>query len=246
MINIQPIEKPDQGDGASLHVHSIFHTIQGEGPLTGKPAIFIRLAGCNLQCPQCDTEYTGERVKLLSVEAIIATVRDYHIGPRLVVITGGEPFRQNITPLCLALVDEDYMIQVETNGTLPPPAGFPATTGQLGSEGAWVVVSPKAGKVHPRTEAIAIAWKYVLNHDSVDDDGLPKLALQHSAHPRIARPPDGFPVEAVYLQPADSFHIGNAFEKMLNNEQNLKAVIKSCMEHGYTLQLQVHKILKME
>lgn len=247
-INIQPIEKySDPDNGATLVVHSIFHTIQGEGPLTGHPAIFIRLAGCNLQCPQCDTEYTGPMasmlmngagVRVLSVPEITKRVNALHPGPRLVVITGGEPFRQNISSLCLALLDEDYQVQIETNGTLPPPLGFPASVSF--APGAWVVVSPKAGKVHPHTAAIAVAWKYVLNHDSVrPEDGLPIRALDHTAKPYVARPPEDFNRSAIYLQPAD-------LKDEWANEKNLQAVIRSCMKHGYTLQLQTHKLLNME
>jgi organic radical activating enzyme len=249
-INIQPIEKySDLDDGATLHVHSIFHTIQGEGPLTGHPAIFIRLAGCNLQCPQCDTIYTdipnkqpeNHKRQILAVEAIVARVRKLHIGPRLVVITGGEPFRQNISPLCYALLDEDYRVQIETNGTLHPPPFFPASTDSyLGKPGAWIVVSPKAGKVNSATASLAIAWKYVLNWDSFDpEDGLPILALGHTASPRVARPPVGFPTEAIYVQPTDT-------KDLYSNEKNIRAVIRTCMKNGYTLQLQLHKILNLE
>ncbi len=238
-INIQPILKAVQSDGGTLSVHSIFHTIQGEGPLTGHPAIFIRLGGCNLQCPQCDTEYTDGAVER-SVSEIMKLVRTLHPGPRLVVITGGEPFRQNISPLCLALIDEDYKVQIETNGTLPPPPGFPASRGHLHEPGAWIVVSPKAGKVNKQTEALAVAWKYVLNWDSYNpEDGLPIRALDHTASPFVARPPEGFPIEAVYLQPAD-------VKDEEGNAKNMRAVVRSCMRHGYTLQLQTHKILNLE
>ncbi len=246
-INIQPISKfEDRDNGSTLLVHSIFHTIQGEGPLTGHPAIFIRLGGCNLQCPACDTDYTVEEIDAgcgfakgrMSVEAIVQEVGKMHVGPLLVVITGGEPFRQNITPLCLALIDSDYAVQIETNGTLPPPLGFPASTGM--AEGAWVVVSPKAGKVHPSTADIAIAWKYVLDADSYDpDDGLPIRALEHPAHPRVARPPENFPRGAIYVQPAD-------MKDPERNARNLRQVVRTCMRHGYTVQVQLHKILNME
>lgn len=241
-INIQPIEKySDPDGGATLRVHSIFHTIQGEGPLTGHPAIFVRLAGCNLQCPQCDTEYTGPEttpqdahgVRTLTVSDIVARVRSLHPGPRLVVITGGEPFRQNIAPFCQALIDEDYMVQVETNGTLGVPMAMPSDV--------WIVVSPKAGKVHPSIRETAIAWKYVLNHDSMDpSDGLPIRALDHTAGPHgVARPPADFNPSAIYLQPAD-------LQDAEINDKNVQAVIRSCMRHGYTLQLQTHKLLNME
>lgn len=233
MINIQPIEKQDIRDDFSLDVHSIFHTIQGEGPLTGHPAIFIRLAGCNLQCPKCDTDYTSKRQRM-TPEGILAAVRKLHAGPRLVVITGGEPFRQNLTMLCTLLVDEDYMVQIETNGTLPVSEGLPQYPH------VWIVVSPKASKVHPSIEERALAWKYVASHLSMAPDGLPIRALEHHCSSRgVARPPEGFVKEAIYLQPVDAQNPGV-------NGRNLRSVIASCMQHGYTLQLQVHKLINME
>ena len=56
MINKQPIEKREPSYEGTLQVHSIFKTIQGEGPFCGTPCVFVRLAGCNLQCPACDTD----------------------------------------------------------------------------------------------------------------------------------------------------------------------------------------------
>lgn len=232
-FNSQPIEKPDLRDDHSLDVHSLFYTIQGEGPLTGHPAIFVRLAGCNLQCPGCDTEYTSALLRQrMSPEAVVAEVQRKHPGPRLVVITGGEPFRQSIGLFTQLLEDTGYQIQIETNGTLPPPPGLAAST--------WVVVSPKTGKVHPDTAAIAVAWKYVLDSEHVDpEDGLPTHALDHTASPRLARPPEDWPLGAVYVQPADERDI-------TRTNRNLEAVKRTCLRHGYTLQVQLHKILNME
>jgi 7-carboxy-7-deazaguanine synthase len=230
VINIQPIEKLDHHADGSVEVHSVFYTIQGEGPLTGHPAVFIRLAGCNLQCPQCDTEYTSKRQRM-QPEEVVREVQRVHPGPRLVVITGGEPFRQAIGLLTQLLEDTGYQIQIETNGTLPPPDGLAGST--------WIVVSPKAGKVHPTTAERAVAWKYVLNADSIDTDGLPIRALDHTASPRVARPPAGFPVGAVYVQPAD-------LPNPTLSARNIRAVTRSCLVHGYTLQLQIHKLLGVE
>lgn len=242
MLNIQPIEKNDQRDDGSLDVHGVFPTIQGEGPLTGHPATFVRLAGCNLQCPLCDTDYTSQRERM-SPEALMNKVRALHPGPRLVVITGGEPFRQNITLFVLLLLDEGYQVQIETNGTLPPPSGLPGF-----EAGVWVVVSPKAAKVNPHTEALACAWKYVLRAGDVNlDDGLPLRALDHSVARQVARPPNGFPVGAVYVQPCDeSFCIDEPMARTLANSRNRTAVVGTCLQHGYTVQLQLHKILNME
>lgn len=239
MFNIQPIEHfVPYSPGGALYVHSIFSTIQGEGPLTGHPAIFVRLAGCNLQCPQCDTDYTSKR-ELLSPEAILARVRALHPGPRLVVITGGEPFRQQLQLLLSLLDDEDYQIQIESNGTLQPCPIPPD---------CWIVVSPKTGKVHPAIREMAVAWKYVLNHFDVDpDDGLPTRALMHPCSSAgLARPSKDFPIGAIYLQPADPFQVDVSFDRMVEHQRNLDAAKASCMKFGYTLQLQLHKLISME
>lgn len=237
--NIQPIEKAELRDDHSIVVHSLFYTIQGEGPLSGHPAIFVRLAGCNLQCPGCDTDYTSKRLRM-QPEAIVREVSLLHPGPRLVVITGGEPFRQSIGLLTQLLADSGYSVQIETNGTLPPPPGL--------AVGTWVVVSPKTGRVHPATAEIANAYKYVLSARSVAaDDGLPVQALDHTALPRVARPPavllddagGPFPRGAVYVQPMDE-------QDDELNAANMRAVVDTCLRHGYTMQLQLHKLIGLE
>jgi 7-carboxy-7-deazaguanine synthase len=232
MINIQPIEKQDKGDGQTLSVHSVFYTIQGEGPFTGYPAIFIRLAGCNLQCPGCDTQYTTGR-ETLTVQEIIAraerTIPNQLGWMPLIVITGGEPFRQNLVPLVLNL-KRYYVVQIETNGTLgiDNPDAF---------RHVHIVCSPKAGKVHYSIVSHANCFKYVLHHGSVcPEDGLPILALNHSASPKVFRPPVGTPV---YLQPMDCQN-----ERV--NRLNLEAVLASCLKFGYILQLQTHKLIGVE
>lgn len=227
-INIQPIEK--LSPSLFLEVHSIFLTIQGEGPFTGHPAVFVRLAGCNLQCPSCDTDYTSTREQR-TFEYVADRVSElYPNKGALVVITGGEPFRQAraVSFLCDELIERGYKVQIETNGTLPPDGLDPDVV---------VVCSPKAGKVHPIIAKRADAWKYVLSYDSVDPfDGLPILALNHTASPRVARPSNNGPV---YLQPMDA-------KNDAVNRSNLLAVIDSCLQHGYILQLQTHKIIGME
>lgn len=231
-INIQPIEKRVEGDGNTLDVHSVFYTLQGEGPYTGYPAVFIRLAGCNLQCPGCDTEYTTGR-ETLTVQQIVARIERTYSHTRnlrpLIVITGGEPFRQNLAVLCCMLT-RWYRVQIETNGTLgiDNPDAF---------QNVDIVCSPKAGKVHYSIVAHADWYKYVLHHESVcPNDGLPILALDHSASPKVFRPPLG---ATVYLQPMDC-------KDPVVNKLNQEAVLRSCLQYGYILQLQVHKLLEVE
>lgn len=235
-MNLQPIEKRTKGADGLLSLHSIFHTIQGEGPFCGTPSVFVRLAGCNLQCPACDTDYTQGR-RVASVQEILDKVQEYK-SSGLVVITGGEPFRQDITRLLNVLTDAGFYVQIETNGTLDP-VEYPYSTMPDIRTGVYVVCSPKAGKVHPRINDVACCFKYVIAHDSIhEDDGLPLRALEHRASPYVARPPKNW-ARPIYLQPMDSKD-----EEL--NRLNLKAAIDSCMKFGYILQLQIHKIIDME
>ncbi len=239
--NTQPAEKQDKskGNGLFLAVNSIFYTIQGEGPFAGSPAVFVRLAGCNLQCPMCDTEYTSRQQMAWPV--IIRKIREelgfpkedrnYYPGKGvLVVITGGEPFRQNLDPLVFNLLERGFKVQIETNGTLYCDLPFydPNLT---------IVCSPKAGAINKKLAPHINALKYVATVDSLvnSPDGLPTHALEHPNGGMLARPPQGFAGQ-IYLQPVDE-------QDNEVNGSNLAAVVKSCMDHGYRLCLQVHKII---
>lgn len=256
-MNTQAIEKKDKRTDGLLAVNSIFHTIQGEGPFCGTPAVFVRLAGCNLRCPGCDTEYT-ERLDMTVtelVEAVYDAIPEWTSKPygpfdrkaptRLVVITGGEPFRQDIRQLIILLTDANYYVQIESNGTLPPPSNdmylnsVPWSFDTDIRFGAYIVCSPKTGKVHPEIARIACAYKYVIEAGSLNrEDGLPLLALQHSAAPHVARPPKNF-ARPVYLQPMDS-------KNEAKNAHNLEVAVDSCLRFGYILQLQVHKLIGVD
>ncbi len=99
-----------------MNVCEIFASIQGESSHSGLPCSFVRLAGCNLRCTYCDTQYSYGAGTEMPVEDIIGRIRD--AGLRLVEITGGEPLMQEDTPrLVKALLDECYKVLVETNGS---------------------------------------------------------------------------------------------------------------------------------
>lgn len=100
----------------SLNVSEIFFSIQGESSYAGLPCVFVRLAGCNLRCSYCDTNYAYNAARNLEISDIIARVRAY--GCSLVEITGGEPLFQEKTPrLIQDLLNLDYKVMVETNGS---------------------------------------------------------------------------------------------------------------------------------
>lgn len=237
--NSQPIEKRVSREDLRLDVHSIFFTIQGEGPFCGTPAVFVRLAGCNLQCPFCDTEYTKGR-RLMSRLQIIDAIADTKLRPGgLVVITGGEPFRQDLGDLLNGLINCGFYVQVETNGTLPPSKfgrGYSIITDKR--SGVYIVCSPKSGKVNPQIWDEACCAKYVMSSEDTHADGLPIYALGHPANPYLARPPVGWD-RPIYLQPMDA-------QDVEANLANIQAVRDSCMEHGFILQLQIHKLIGVE
>lgn len=113
----------------------IFDSIQGEGYHIGKTATFIRFAGCNLNCPWCDTDWKKAK-KYLSVEDLFSAINPLM---SMVVLTGGEPFLQDLLPLC-RLIREKYptkLIAIETNGTYSAEA----LTSKVSN--IWITCSPK-------------------------------------------------------------------------------------------------------
>lgn len=234
VLNAQPAEKPDRRADGSLDVHSVFLTIQGEGPLAGTPAVFVRLAGCDLACKFCDTEYTRGRRRMTpaEVEKEInrAAGRSWQ---GLVVLTGGEPFRQSCGPLLDRLCSGGGLsVQVETNGSL-----WDGTIRDVDDFHVSVVCSPKVPKVHPNLIPLISAWKYIIAAGEVDpDDGLPMRVLGENHRP--ARPRCTIR-EAVYVQPQDDKDPGR-------NAANARAAVESCLRFGYRLSVQTHKYLGLE
>jgi organic radical activating enzyme len=127
-----------------MKVSEIFCSIQGEGLSAGTPAVFLRMALCNLACAWCDTKYTwdwknyeyGKEVKEVGIEDVKAGLLRY--GVKHLVLTGGEPMLQqsDLVPLLESLKEIGFFIEVETNGTISP------TIGMVGVVDRWNV-SPK-------------------------------------------------------------------------------------------------------
>ncbi len=115
-----------------LQLAEIFYSIQGEGTHTGKPAVFVRLAGCNLACAFCDTDYSLKFVA--SVPEVVDRVRSLGGDCPMVVITGGEPLAQRETlALIAALRQAGKRVHIESNGTVER---------ELPGD-VWLTVSPK-------------------------------------------------------------------------------------------------------
>ncbi len=105
-----------------LFIHSIFYSLQGEGPRAGIPSVFLRLAGCNLRCSYCDTPEALGKGSGLEVNEVVRKTVELASRAENLVITGGEPLLQaRVLELFLdeALRFFPY-VEIETNGTLPP------------------------------------------------------------------------------------------------------------------------------
>lgn len=122
-----------------MKVNEIFYSLQGEGYYSGTPAVFVRLSGCNLRCPFCDTRH--EHGTEMSEAEVVEAVRQYPA--HLVVVTGGEPALQLTPSLVDALHAAGRRVAVETNGTRPLPANVD-----------WVTLSPKDAFLGPQAAPV--------------------------------------------------------------------------------------------
>lgn len=206
-------------------VKEIFRTLQGEGGNTGRVAMFVRFAGCNLwsgheadrpfaTCRFCDTDFVGTDGPggglFASAEALAAAVAsgweagESGPGRPLVVCTGGEPFLQLDDDLVAAFHEAGFEVAVETNGTLPAAVGVD-----------WLCVSPKAGTTVVLRSGQEL--KLVFPQEGLDPADLA-----------------GWNFERFYLQPMD----GPALA------ENTRRAVEYCLAHPqWRLSLQTHKIL---
>jgi 7-carboxy-7-deazaguanine synthase len=104
-----------------VQIIEIYKSLQGESSYTGLPCVFVRLAGCNLRCTWCDSEYTFTGGRRMTLEEIEADVRRLSPDGGLVEITGGEPLLQEreVIPLMDRLLTANYTVLLETSGERP-------------------------------------------------------------------------------------------------------------------------------
>jgi 7-carboxy-7-deazaguanine synthase (Cx14CxxC type) len=205
----------------TYQVKEIYYTLQGEGARTGRAAVFLRFAGCNLWsghergrdtavCRFCDTHFVGVDGpgggKFKTAEDLANAVAEKWRGDTApyVVCTGGEPLLQIDSALINALHERGFEIGIETNGTIEPPQGID-----------WICVSPKA-------EA--------------------PLVLQRGQELKLVYPQEGgeperyaaLDFEHFFLQPMDG----------PKREHNTLAAAKYCLSHPqWRLSLQTHKLI---
>jgi 7-carboxy-7-deazaguanine synthase len=102
----------------NLLVSEIFFSINGEGLEIGKPTVFLRLSGCNLDCSWCDTKYANYNAVEKNINEIVEEIERINNGSKSVLITGGEPLLQDIGALVDILHKKNYHITIETNGSI--------------------------------------------------------------------------------------------------------------------------------
>jgi 7-carboxy-7-deazaguanine synthase len=135
----------------TIQLAEIFYSVQGEGTWTGTPAVFVRLAGCNLACDFCDTDYALKFVA--GIDEVVARVRAEGGDCPMVILTGGEPLAQRATLLLIdALRADGRRVHIESNGTIDVPL----------PDGVWLTVSPKE-RLHPAMAARANEAKLIVD-----------------------------------------------------------------------------------
>lgn len=235
-------------DPTHLAVESTFYTLQGEGPFTGCPALFIRLAGCNLACHFCDTQFESQVNNLQVVDDIVIDLQKNYTNQqrRFVVLTGGEPLRQNVVHfLKQLLATGTELIQIETAGTV-----WQVGLEDLVQSGKVVIVcSPKTPSVNLFVKEFCHHWKYIITAGEISgDDGLPNRGTQVATKDkgqklfRIEAREWGWkarPDDVIWVSPCDSYNLRQ-------NQANQAAAVNSALKFGYRLNLQIHKIVGLE
>ncbi|MFQ5546803.1 MAG: 7-carboxy-7-deazaguanine synthase [Woeseia sp.] len=206
-------------------VKEMYYTLQGEGARTGRAAVFLRFAGCNLWtgrekdraraiCNFCDTEFVGTDGpgggKFRTADELADAAASYWPDPAFrvrpyAVCTGGEPLLQLDEPAIDALHERGFEVGVETNGTLEAPAGVD-----------WICVSPKAAAPVVQTSGHELKLVYPQREREAQPERFEELDFEH-----------------FFLQPLDDEH----------KESNTRATVKYCLAHPkWKLSLQTHKM----
>jgi organic radical activating enzyme len=228
-------------------VKAIWKTLQGEGLFAGRPAVFVRLVGCNLwsgyartrerdavrtgaDCPLwCDTEFTKEGSRLYGASELAAAVRAEGDDIRFCVITGGEPLLQLDAAVVEALHGQGFFIAIETNGTvsLAESCAHP-DTGQLVPPD-WIVCSPKL----PEDK---LMLEYFDELKLVVPGYLPEQYRAFSGRQRV-HTVQGSTLPLLWLQPEDGPRKGEATKL---------AIQMALSQPAWRVSVQTHKILDVE
>lgn len=228
---------------ASLLVNEAFKTLQGEGRFTGTPAVFVRLQGCDVGCSFCDTGYALKAAPSLQVpdnDELVFAKND--ASPRHgawdidllagrvaelagcvthVVVTGGEPFAQDLGPFLGLLKERGLFVQVETSGTMPMPKDERLMP-------SWVTLSPKRARL-PLAENWARANEVKVPIETGDDARFFEALLLEIYKDALAA---GTAPE-IRLQPVSQ------------KPEATRLCVELCLKRNWRLSLQTHKYLDL-
>lgn len=219
-------------------INEVFESIQGEGSFTGLPSIFVRLQGCPVGCPWCDTKHTWSLDSQLersapvvmtekgesphwfnhSIEQLLSLFTEQNYRAKHVVITGGEPCMYDLIPLSSRLIELGYSVQIETSGTYEV----------LTHENTWVTVSPKVNMPGGR-EVLASAMQRAneIKHPVAMEKHIEELDQTLKLLEGRVKP-------LIYLQPISQ------------QKRATDLAIQVCIERNWRLSLQTHKFIGIE
>lgn len=222
----------------SYKINEVFESLQGEGSYTGLPSIFVRMQGCPVGCPWCDTQHTwsvdpnfvrqasdvmAEQQESNSwfehtTEQLLSLFTSCGYVARHIVITGGEPCMYDLLPITTMLIEQGYSVQIETSGTyeiLAHPNTWVTVSPKVNMPGGRQVLASAMGRANEIKHPIAME-KHIEELDGVlkliDKDQLPNI----------------------YLQPISQ------------QKRATELAIKTCIERNWRLSLQTHKFIGIE
>jgi len=201
----------------NIPLAEIFYSLQGEGAYTGTPSIFVRLAGCNLNCSFCDTDFKVK--KTLPLKLVMEHLQTYTC--KRVIFTGGEPslYSPVLRPLISQLHINQFQTAIETNGTLLDTAGI-----------QWITVSPK---IHE-------GGKWILR----TGDELKVPYFGQDLAPYLDSDFKHYYLQPIQMRTGQ---FGKGQIKKTENQQILKKTVETVLANPkWKLSLQTHKLLGIE
>ncbi|MDU0355636.1 7-carboxy-7-deazaguanine synthase QueE [Paraglaciecola aquimarina] len=219
-------------------INEVFESLQGEGSYTGLPSIFVRLQGCPVGCPWCDTQHTWtidpeselSSAEVMaqntessnwfeqSVEQLIQLFADQGYVAKHVVITGGEPCLYDLSAITTRLIDDGYSVQIETSGTYEI----------IAHADTWVTVSPKVNMPGGKP----VLKSAMLRANEIKHP----IAMQKHVEEldQVLLLLGDSPIPNVYLQPISQ------------QKRATELAIKTCIARNWRLSLQTHKFIGIE
>lgn len=231
----------------TYRVKNVFRTVQGEGFWAGRPAVFVRLVGCNMwsgyetdrerdahrsgaDCPRwCDTDFTKEGSTAYTATRLTDRMREVGGPIRFCVLTGGEPFLQADATLIQAMHTAGFTVAIETNGTVALADAFAdAETGTLCAPD-WITCSPKLPEEHLALERFDELKLVVPDYRPAHYERFARRGTRHAIAGEQRR--------CLYVQPEDGPRLQDAQDE---------AVAIATHHPEWSVSTQTHKVLNVD